>query len=140
MTACVICLCPDEDKSMVYRLTPWCCGQHQKLATMPAPACGNKTHDHNDDQRPEFGMFCPDCYRPVHYDNVVEDYFHDNPAAACFLHGVATHVNPCVEVTECEHHWVAEDFVPYCGLCGTEKPEPQSHSKAVSEAGPPNLS
>lgn len=87
---CVICYKPDEEKSTIYRGTPWCCGQHRKMANAPIPACGNPNHDHESGEVPGHGAFCADCLRPIHYNTQVEDYFHNDPEAYCFLHNGAT--------------------------------------------------
>lgn len=45
-------------------------------------ACTIAAHDHRDEN--EAPMFCNDCGVPTHYNEEVEDYFHDL-APSCFL-------------------------------------------------------
>jgi hypothetical protein len=59
--------------------------------TAPGLACENPAHDHftndpDDNRTADGGRLCNDCGAPCHWDDDVEDYYHDDPATpSCFL-------------------------------------------------------
>lgn len=95
--------------------------------------CVNTAHDHTTTTLPDGSISarpvpqtCPDCGLPTHYDNGVEDYLHDNTAAACWLHKTPTMDYVGAEdtvPTECQ--WTAcidcgdtADDLRTCEVCG----------------------